>query len=391
MRSCPNCGSENVTPFFEMKKVPVHDVLLIRSKKEAIEFPTGDIELSFCNDCSFIYNDAYDPKLESYSAEYEETQGFSPTFNKFHRELADYLVDRYDLHKKDIIEIGCGKGEFITMLCELGNNRGIGFDPAYISERNNSPAKDRITFIKDFYSEKYHEYQADFVCCKMTLEHIPETAKFIHTVRKNIGDNHQTTVFFQIPDATRVFSKCAFWDIYYEHCSYFNPVSLSHLFTSNGFKVMDIWKGYNDQYLMIEARAVEQGNDGKLPEKEEVDSVKKIVEKFVRVYDEKIGWWNHKMNEIKDNNEKVVLWGAGSKGVAFLTTLKIHDEIPYGIDINPYKKGTYMAGTGQEILTPDYLQDIRPDIVIVMNPIYTYEIQKDLDKMGLEPELISLT
>jgi hypothetical protein len=60
------------------------------------------------------------------------------------------LIERYDLYGKDIIEIGCGQGEFLTLLCELGGNRGVGFDPAYISEHHESEAQDRVTSIKDF-------------------------------------------------------------------------------------------------------------------------------------------------------------------------------------------------------------------------------------------------
>ncbi|HKJ46715.1 MAG TPA: class I SAM-dependent methyltransferase [Balneolales bacterium] len=363
----------------------------MHTREEAERFPRGNIELSFCDDCSFIYNNDFDPQLESYSSEYEETQGFSPTFNKFHRELADYLINEYDLHNKDIIEIGCGKGEFLTMLCELGDNRGVGFDPAYINERNQSPAKNKITFIKDFYSEKYSEYKADFICCKMTLEHIPDTSNFIKSVRKSIGNNHQTKVFFQIPDASRVFGDCAFWDIYYEHCSYFNPVSLTYLFTSNGFEVLNVWTGYDDQYLMIEAIASKIDSGGSLPEKKEVLKMKKMIDAFVKAYDKKIATWSNKLGEIKLRKQKAVIWGAGSKGVSFLTTLKIRNEIPYGVDINPYKKGTYMAGTGQEIISPGYLREIKPDIVIVMNPIYNEEIKNELKKMNLRPEIIALT
>ena len=390
VKSCPNCNSGNITHFFELHDVPVHSVLLVHSKEEAEQFPKGDIDLAFCNDCSFIFNQAFEPEKESYSAEYEETQGFSPTFNTFHRRLAEQLIHEYHLNEKDIIEIGCGKGEFLTMLCELGNNHGVGFDPAYISERNISPAVEKMTFIRDFYSEKYSDYKADFICCKMTLEHIPDTASFIKTVRNSIGDNKKTKVFFQIPDATRVFRDCAFWDIYYEHCSYFNPVSLSYLFRSNGFRVLKTWTDYDDQYLMIEAEPAAKSNDT-LPSSKEIEQFREIVRNFVKVYQNKIDGWNKRLENFKKNKKRVVIWGAGSKGVSFLTTLHINHEIPYGVDVNPYKKGTFMAGTGQMIVEPGFLTTYQPDIVIIMNPVYEQEIQDTLEQMNLAPERIALT
>ena len=93
------------------------------------------IALAFRPACGFISNVAFDPSLQEYSSGYEATQSFSPTFNAFAHRLARQLVDQYDLHGKEIIEIGCGQGEFLTTLCELGDNRGVGFDPAYVGGR----------------------------------------------------------------------------------------------------------------------------------------------------------------------------------------------------------------------------------------------------------------
>jgi hypothetical protein len=83
--------------------------------------------------------------------------------------------------------------------------------------------------------------------------------------------------------------------------------------------------------------------------------------------------------------------GGGSKSVAFLTTLGITlDQIQYVVDINPYKDGTYIVGTGQKVVGPKFLVEYRPDQVIIMNPIYYQEIQQQLGKMGLTPTLISV-
>jgi hypothetical protein len=88
--------------------------------------------------------------------------------------------------------------------------------------------------------------------------------------------------------------------------------------------------------------------------------------------------------------DKVVLWGSGSKAVAFLTTLGIGDEIEYCVDINPHKHGTFMAGSGQAVIAPRFLAQYQPDMVIAMNPVYQAEIQADLTRMGLSPRLLAL-
>jgi SAM-dependent methyltransferase len=376
--------------FYEQRQVPVHSCLIMPTRQEAIEYPKGDIVLGFCRNCGFIANVEFDPRMHEYSPRYEETQGFSPTFNAFHRALATRLIEQYDLYHKDLIEIGCGKGEFLTMLCELGENRGVGFDPAYISERNASEAKNRITFINDFYSEKYATYQADFVCCKMTLEHIQCTGSFICTLRRAIGDSSGTLVFFQVPDVRRILRELAFWDIYYEHCSYFSLGSLARVFRQSGFGIIDLTKDYNDQYLMITAKPGNGKDRVCFDQENDLTELAQEVTYFSQNCQSKLNIWKYTLQELKRYGRRAVLWGGGSKGVAFLTTLNIQHEIEYVVDINPYKQGRYVAGTGQKIVAPIFLQEYKPDVVIVMNPIYCAEIRQALNRMGLVTELMAV-
>lgn len=385
--TCPNCGELGMSPFYEMTGAPVHSVQLLQAQEQAAAYPAGDIKLAYCHNCAFVANVAYDPQLQDYSLQYEATQSYSPTFNHFHRNLAQRLIARYDLHNKEIIEIGCGHGEFLILLCEAGPNNGVGFDPAYDDTRIQHEAKKRITFIADYYSEKYAHFNGDFICCKMTLEHIPNTAEFVQTVRRSLGDNLNTTVFFQIPNASYVFQDVAFWDVYYEHCSYFTKASLTKLFLDSGFDVLEVFTGYDDQYLMIEARPAA----GFAPGQGigiDVEEISKQVDFFSETVVQRVHGWRGYLADLHAQDKKVVIWGSGSKGVAFLTTLGITSEIAYAVDINPHKHGTFMAGTGHEIVSPDFLRAYKPDIVIVMNPVYRDEIQDDLDRLGLSAELI---
>jgi hypothetical protein len=387
---CPTCHTSGSSIFFYSRDVPVHSVVLLNSRTEAINFPTGDITLALCPTCGFIFNAVFNADLHDYSSNYEATQGFSPTFNAFHRQLATRLIEEYDLYGKQIIEIGCGQGEFLALLCDIGNNHGVGFDPAFDPARSENTTNEKITFIKDFYSESYAHHQADFVCCKMTLEHIRQTADFVSVVRRSIGDNPATVLFFQVPDVTRILRETAFWDIYYEHCSYFSPTSLAYLFQKSGFDVINLTTEYDDQYLMIEARPGNGQIKVSLDQDQALSELQNEVADFVNNLQLKLAWWQNKLAEIKQQRQRVVIWGGGSKGVAFLTTLDIRDEIEYVVDINPHKHGAYIAGTGQEIVAPSFLQKYEPHIVIVMNPVYCDEIRQALKQMGIAAELIEM-
>jgi len=85
--------------------------------------------------------------------------------------------------------------------------------------------------------------------------------------------------------------------------------------------------------------------------------------------------------------KRVVIWGGGSKGVAFLTALGGAAPIEYAVDINPFKADKYLAGGGQRVVAPGFLREYQPGVVIVMNPIYRDEIQADLDRLNVSAEL----
>jgi len=377
--SCPGCSSMDISMFYTLKAVPAHSVLIMPSRSDAINYPKGNIALGFCHNCGFISNLAFDPSLLEYCSECEESQGFSDTFNSFHRNLAQYLINKFDLYNKDIIEIGCGKGDFLTLLCQLGNNRGIGFDPAFVRERFDFNNKIQVKFIEDFFSEKYSHYKADFICCKMTLEHIHQTKHFVTMVRNSIQDRLNTIVFFQVPNVMQIFNEFAFWDIYYEHCSYFSVNSLRNLFENSDFYVINTWLDYDEQYLMIEAKPEEENNTR--AKKNTYDTLYQLTNNvilFTKNYRSIFRKWHQFLNQAYRQDKKIVLWGSGSKAVSFLTTLKIYDLIRYVVDINSYRWDTFIAGTGQKIVSPDFLTQYKPDIVIVMNPIYIPEVKSHL-------------
>ena len=98
--------------------------------------------------------------------------------------------------------------------------------------------------------------------------------------------------------------------------------------------------------------------------------------------------WRSQMEKFRQSGLKTVIWGGGSKGVSFLNTLDVGSWVEYVIDVSPYKEGRYVPGTGQRIVLPEFLRTYRPDIIIVMNPVYLQEIRQMIDGFGITPEII---
>jgi len=257
-----------------------------------------------------------------------------------------------------------------------------------VPERNPADAGADIEFIQDVYSQKYADIAADVVCCRHTLEHIGPTGQFMRTLRRTLGDRRNTLLFFELPDFMRVLDEGAFWDIYYEHCTYFTAGSLGRLFRASGFEIDDLYLDYHGQYLIITAYPANGPTSPVFELENDLVSITEAVERFHATCTERITCWQDTIRRLADEGRKVVVWGSGSKGVAFLTTLKLTGPIEYVVDINPYRHGKYMPGTGHEIVAPEFLVDYGPDTVIVMNPVYCDEIQRDLDRLDVKAQLL---
>jgi len=232
--------------------MPLHANLLWDTREAAIGCDKGDIHLTACPGCDHVFNPAFDPARMEYTERYENSLFFSPQFQSYAGSLAESLVCRHDLHGKDIIEIGCGKGDFLKLICRLGGNRGVGFDPSYEPDLDREPLPD-LQFVRDFYGEQHAHYSADLICCRHVLEHIADPAPFLAGLRSAIGNRLGAKVFFEVPNGLYSFHDLGIWDIIYEHCSYFTERSLTTLFRNAGFRVLDTGLEYDNQFLWIEA------------------------------------------------------------------------------------------------------------------------------------------
>ena len=386
--SCQSCGSERLEPIYESHNLPIHSCLMVDSHAEAVAFPRGDLRLDFCRSCGFVQNSLFQPERLRYCAAYEETQGYSPHFVRFLKKLAADQVEKFALRNKTVLEIGCGKGEFLILLCEIGGNAGIGFDPSYRPERTHSPAAANIRFVRDLYAPKYADVKADYVCCRHTLEHIGPVHRFVANIVESMPKH--AVLMFELPDMERILAERAFWDIYYEHCSYFTCGSLARLFRSFGFSITGLYKEYDGQYILIECRRDGEGSQAHLPAEDDLAQTTRLVDSFRIEVPKVIAGLRADLDRYRAMGQRVAIWGSGSKCVAYLHALGVSDEVTLIVDVNPHKHGKFLAGTGHKIVGPDALVEARPDVVVVMNHVYVEEIRAQLTGMGVTPELVGL-
>lgn len=372
--------------FWEMMDLPVFCNVLCKTKEEARQVPRGDIRLEVCQECGFVHNVAFDSRHVQYDAQYENSLHFSPTFQNYAKRLAAELVERHHLRGRRIVEIACGKGDFLRLLCKGGENTGMGFDPGYVMEPGTRDSA--VTIIPEAYGERHRDHRADLVCCRHALEHMADPIAFLRVVRANIGDRRDCVVFFEVPNVQSMLCELGIWDILYEHCSYFWQGSLERCFIESGFAVESVRDAYAGQFLCIEARASLGGGECVIPAAVDTVVFVREISAFAGRFAKKLLDWKNRLGELAKSGERLVVWGSGSKGVTFLNMTKGLGEIAYVVDINPRKQGMYVAGTGQQIVAPAFLREYKPDYVIVMNPIYREEIHSAMSVLGLNARLL---
>ena len=380
---CVACQSPDAEVFWFAQDVPVFCNVLCDTRDAAQQMPRGDIRLAFCPSCQLIYNVAFDPGRLDYGVEYENSLHFSPRFQKYADELAARLVERYALRGKTVVEIACGKGDFLRSLCRLGGARGVGYDPAWAPEAD-AGGDERVSFVQEYYSPE-HTTPADLIVCRHALEHIPDPVGFLKSVRASIGERRDTAVFFEVPNGMYTIREMGIWDLIYEHCLYFVAGSLARVFELAGFDVQSVTEEFDGQFLTIEARPAA---NAEVKRSADQPAVADDVRAFAKNYADKLAHWRGWLDEMRADDRRAVVWGSGSKGVTFLNILRPGERIEHVVDINPRKQGRFVAGAGQQIVAPESLREYGPDSVVVMNPVYLDEIRATVEALGLSPEFL---
>ena len=318
--NCPNCKVGNVTAFFESAPAPVNSVVLVKDRKSALEFRTAPLRLGVCGNCAFIHNMDFSADAVSYDLGYESTQAYSPTFRKFQHSVVHRLFDQYGLKGAHAIEVGCAQGEFLELLRLSGVGSAIGYDPAFDATRPAFQVSEKFQVVPEYFGAGKSVRSSDFLACLMTIEHVFETGEFMNSIVEAIDPDGNPLVYIQAPNAEKVLTDGAFWDIYYEHCSYFTAPSLTRLMRQSGLCVLDVRTEYDDQYLSVDAR-LEMSGAEQVDDSASVAAVLKQVDAFRLRTEEVLSGWRDFIARASELNEKVVLWGGGSKAVAFLTAL----------------------------------------------------------------------
>ena len=342
----------------------------------------GDLRICHCGTCDFVWNAAFDPGRLSYHHAYDNTQTFSPVFADHLESVVSLLVDERDVRDSRIVEVGCGKGEFLRRLVEADRgNTGSGFDPSYVG-----PLEDldgRLRFELSFFGPEQATGAADVVVSRHVIEHVEEPLAMLELMRSAIAAAPEPRLFLETPDVEWILENRVVWDFFYEHCSYFTPRSIEYAARLAGLEIDRVDLVFGGQYMWAQGRPAE-GRDAPPP----TASLRAATEEFERAERQ---LWERLAAQIDELSGRgaVAVWGAGAKGVTFVNRLDPDAEALAGVvDLNPAKQGGYIPGTGHPILAPHDLDARGVVTAVLLNPNYEQEIREMLAAAGSSVDLV---
>lgn len=381
---CPACLSGQMAVFLDLGVMPTQIGIQWPSQQAARGCPRGSMRLAACNICGYVNNLDYELETVDYQAGYDNDLSFSSVYQAFEDDLVERLIRTYDLRGKRILEIGCGHGKFLRRLCQAGGNSGIGFDPSY---RGSGESDGRVQFVADYYPDRQGPCDADLIVCRQVFEHIPRPVKFLRRLRATIPEAARTPLYVEVPSFDYVLKELALWTLIYEHCSYFTRASATTVFERAGFEVRRAYDCFDGQFLAVEAAPADRSQMD-LRRNPVDEAISERIAEFAGRLKEKLSRWRGQMRQLLRDHKRVVVWGAGARAVCFFNLIEGAAELPCIVDINPNKIGKYVPGTGQQIVGPAVLPEYRPDVVIVMNPIYGEEIRRTVEALGLHVQFL---
>ena len=379
---CPICGGPRPVAIEYREGVPSLQNRLTNNENDARAVFRGTLDIAGCVLCGFVWNRSFDPDNIPYDPEYENDQTHSSSFRGHVEKMIAKILDAVgDDGPIDLVEVGCGQGIFLQAFAAHVGDRlrsAVGFDPAFRATSANFDPRIRAFgeyFNKDTVARL--ERQPSLVLTRHTIEHVPDPIGFLAAIRTGIG-NIPARLFVETPDVDWIIARGEIEDLFYEHCSLFGPNSLAIALRSAKFTPTKIDSVFDDQYLWAEAvtnDSVSETSFASAPQRKFPD-LSKTRHEFVEHWRRRIA------------GRSAMVWGAGAKGVTFCTLVDPdRSRIAGLVDINPAKQEKFVPLSCHRVFGPSSLLQLRPQLLIVMNPNYAAEIATTVRSMGLKSDI----
>jgi SAM-dependent methyltransferase len=310
-----------------------------------------DLLIYQCASCGLVQS-SNEPV--AYYKEVVRAAAFSEEMQTFRQVQFAQFVQDYALKGKKLIEIGCGRGEYLQLLQSAGVE-AYGMEYGADSVRQCVAAGLDVTpgYID---SAEYVLEHAPFDAFAVLnfMEHWPDPGASLRGIANNLVEDGIGLV--EVPNLDMILKNNLFTEFISDHILYFTRESLVTMLQLNGFEVLscdEVWHGYILSAVVRKRKScdVSAFASRRLNIKSEVDC-------FIQQH----------------ATEGVAIWGAGHQALAAIALLGLAKEIKYVVDSAPFKQGKFTPASHIAIVAPAYLKEHPVGAVMVMAASYSDEV-----------------
>ena len=325
-------------------KVPANSSRLFTDREESLRAPISYVHLFFNPDLPYLYNATFDSELIEYDLNYCTADKFHFDESKnYFRKLIPKVIEF-----ESFIEIGCGQGEFVKYLSDLGF-KSFGFDPVLRSPNNQLLRSLWSPESEDEYLSKRDTSKPLYIL-RCVLPHISKPFDFLDSIFEK---NEQAGVLIEFQRREWIEDKKMWPQVSHDHVNVFSSEDFL-----NRYQILDRGEFSNGEWAYV--LLTKGGNQLTLDRKE----FKACT--FENVFKAR----NYELDILRQMGRDVVIYGSAGKGIVFGFTL-IQEGIncSYALDANPDKVGMYMEGSGIQIISTEKLSELsKKSLIVVMNP-----------------------
>lgn len=390
MSACPLCTSERLEMVLHVARVPLQIGVALPSHQQALSAATGDVRLAQCRDCGLVVNDDFEAERVRYYPGYDVSLTHSPTYRAYLYQEALALVGAHGVRDRAVVELGCGDGYFLRLLCRLGGNSGDGYDPSLHAAHTEAVGEGRVRLHPQEFRPQRLPEAPGLVVARSILELLPDPAGFLRMINAMADPGRPgTLVYLEVPNADWLLGNRMAWNVHYEHRSYFTADTLRRACAAQGMRVLECVPCYVDgQYLRLLAVAGDAPTSVLcLADPRTVESARD----FAGAYWEQRSRWSARLASWAGSGLRTVLWGAGGRGTSFLAAVDPGARlVDFTVDANPARHGAFLPVTGHRVCPPTDLRGVGCDVLVISNATYEREIVAAARDEGFEGETWTL-
>lgn len=310
-----------------------------------------------------------------YYKEVIRAAGISEEMQKFRRRQFGDFVKKYKLKGKKVIEIGSGRGEYLTLMRETGAD-AYGLEQAAEAVKHGVAQGLKVTqgFVQSPVDQIVNRPFAAFFILNF-LEHLPDLNETLRGIYNNLAPAAVGLV--EVPNFDMMIKQKLFSEFIFDHLFYFTQSTLKTALNLNGFEVIEcraVWHDYIISAVVKKKGALPEPAKVKLSDITKPLDLSAFNECQVRLKREIDGYLS------RFPNKRVAIWGAGHQALAVMALADLAGKIKYVVDSAPFKQDKYTPATHIPILPPDTLKLDPVDAVIIMAASYSDEVARIIKK-----------